>query len=48
MGRETTDILKVKVVLEEKSVESMYEKVLTGRTSPALASIFREMLLNKD
>lgn len=37
MGKEKTDIMKIKVILEEKPVHELYEKMLQGKAPPMLA-----------
>ena len=45
MGKEQTDILKIKIVLEEKPVEELFQKMFTGRTPPMLAYQVRKELV---
>ena len=45
MGKEKTDIMKIKVVLEEKPVEELFQIMMTGKTPPMLAYQVRKELV---
>jgi hypothetical protein len=48
VGHEKTDIIKVKIILEEKPVEELYSLVLIGKTPPMLSYILRREILEKN